>query len=96
MKTIIVTLSLMFSAQLYADGQVHGVSYTPEELGDKLVYAVEYQEQQERLQKMIEFNRIQLEHDMHGEYISNLSQCMEAYMIDTEVADEVCVITDKN
>lgn len=86
----------MFSAQLYADGQVHGVSFNPNELGDKLAYAVEYDQQQERMQKLIEFNKIQLQHDKQGEYISNLTQCMEAYMINTEVADQVCIITDKN
>lgn len=96
MKTIIVTLSLMFSVQSYADGQVHGVSITTDEVDGKLVYAVKYNKQQQRLQKMIEFNRIQLLHDMQGEYIHNLTQCMEAYMVDTETADEICEIVNKN
>lgn len=96
MKIIIVTLSLMFSVQLYADGQVHGVSFTPDELGDKLVYAVEYNEQEERIQKMIEFNGIQLQHDRQGEYIINLRECMEAFMVNEDIAKDICIITEKN
>ena len=96
MKIIIVTLSLMFSVQLYADGQVHGVSFTPDELGDKLVYAVEYNEQEERIQKMIEFNGIRLQHDRQGEYIINLRECMEAFMVNEDIAKDICIITEKN
>ena len=86
----------MFSAQLYADGQVHGVNFTPEELGDKLVYAVEYNEQEQRIQKMIEFNGIQLQHDRQGEYIINLKECMEAFMVNKDIAEDICIITEKN
>lgn len=95
MKSIIITLSLLlFTSLVYADGQVHGVSFNPNQSDGRVIPATESSDEDLYIQKMVEFIGIQVDLDKKGQLIYNFTECLEAYVVGQN-ANEVCLTVEK-